>query len=111
MTWQKSISNQLSPDCLVFFRNSDFDVFPLFHPLSDCTQIRLLIKSNAIQCSSAIVESLNKSIRSAHKNKVTMGNKSSLFLRNEEIAQIQEETGCEYDILDELTLGIIPRDI
>jgi len=40
-----------------------------------------------------------------------MGNKSSLFLRNEEIAQIQEETGCEYDMLDVLTLGIGPRDI
>lgn len=25
-----------------------------------------------------------------------MGNKSSLLLREEEIAQIQEETGCEY---------------
>lgn len=25
-----------------------------------------------------------------------MGNKSSLLLRQEEIAQIQEETGCKY---------------
>lgn len=28
-----------------------------------------------------------------------MGNKSSLLLREEEIAQIQEETGCEYSFL------------
>lgn len=26
-----------------------------------------------------------------------MGNKSSLLLREEEIAQIQDETGCEYE--------------
>jgi hypothetical protein len=26
-----------------------------------------------------------------------MGNKSSLLLREEEIAQIQEETGCKYE--------------
>lgn len=28
-----------------------------------------------------------------------MGNRSSLLLREEEIAQIQEETGCEFVIL------------
>lgn len=27
-----------------------------------------------------------------------MGNRSSLLLRDEEIAQIQEETGCKYSI-------------
>lgn len=32
------------------------------------------------------------------KKHFTMGNKSSLLLRQEEIAQIQEDTGCEYSL-------------
>lgn len=37
-----------------------------------------------------------------------MGNKSSLLLREEEIAQIQEETGCEYAKLTKTFCGLRP---
>jgi len=88
-----------------------FGIFPSLRLHSACTQIGLVVqsKSNAIQCSSAIVECLNKPIGAQHT--VTMGNKSSLFLRNEEIAQIQEETGCEYDFWSGcvITLGFFNR--
>ena len=33
-----------------------------------------------------------------------MGNKASLMLQDEEIQAIQEETGCEYDVVVGLTL-------
>ena len=35
---------------------------------------------------------------------IIMGNKASLMLQDEEIQAIQEETGCEYDVVVGLTL-------
>lgn len=39
-------------------------------------------------------------------NSFIMGNKSSLLLREEEIAQIQEETGCKYSLF--IYLDLLP---
>lgn len=77
----RSIESTLALDCCAFVCVQNKNIFHILW-----SKTIHFARQKYILCSSIEI-SLRKIIE--------MGNKSSLLLRQEEIAQIQEETGCE----------------